>query len=157
CAGVTALAHARGSERPTIAALLGAGAAYVVAAGVDWMWQLTAVSVVGVACLGLLSTAGLRSRRADGRPRPVARAVVVVAALLAIACEGVPLLTDAEVRASQAAVAGGDGAGAEAHARAAARLEPWAASPFVQLALVAEQNQHLRLAAEAVHAALERN
>jgi tetratricopeptide (TPR) repeat protein len=153
------LARAREHEQTTVAALLAAATAYLAAAGVDWMWQLTAVSVVGVACLGLLAAAGSEPARVVSRRtrRVFVRGLVVAAALLAIACEGLPLLTDAEVRASQAAAAGGDGARARTYARAAVALQSWAPSPYVQLALVDEQNQELGSAADAIHAALRRN
>jgi hypothetical protein len=157
--GATALLRARERERTTIAAVLAAATAYLVAAGVDWMWQLTAVSVVGVLCLGLLAGAGLRSGSGGTRRarRPFPRAVVVAGALVVIACEALPLLTDAELRASQAAASIGDSAQARRHARAAVALEPWAVSPYVQLALVEEQDGRLRSAATAIHAALRHN
>jgi len=157
-AGITALASAGGSERTTVAALIAAAIGYLVAAGVDWMWQLAAVSMVGIACLGLLTAAGSRAGPPTRRgPRRVLRLAAVTAALLAIACEGLPLLTDTEIRASQASAGDGDGNRAVAHARAAAKLEPWAASPYVQLALVYEQNHDLGSAARAIHAALRRD
>jgi O-Antigen ligase len=157
--GVVALVRSREAERTTIAAVVAAASAYLVAAAVDWMWQLTAVSVVGMACLGLLVASGSPpatpvARRAR---RVVLRGLLVVTALLAIVCEGLPLLTDVQIRASQASVAVGDTAGAYAHARRAVALQSWAASPYVQLALVDEQNQDLRAAAAAIHAALQRD
>jgi O-antigen ligase/polysaccharide polymerase Wzy-like membrane protein len=157
--GAAALARGRGPERTTVAAVIAAASAYLVAAAVDWMWQLTAVSVVGVACLGLLVASGAppAKRRVRGAGRVLVRGLLVFTALLAIACEGLPLLTDAQVRASQAAVVSGDSEAAAAHARKAVALQPWAASPYVQLALVDEQNQDLRAAAAAMRAALRRD
>ena len=49
------------------AALLAAAVGFLLAAGIDWMWQLTAVGAVGVLCLGLLTGSG--STRG---PRPAA-------------------------------------------------------------------------------------
>ncbi|MGA2928404.1 MAG: tetratricopeptide repeat protein, partial [Solirubrobacteraceae bacterium] len=64
-----------------------------------------------------------------------------VACLLAIA---MPLATASAVRASQAAASSGDPAAALADARTAARLEPSAASPQLQLALVLEAQGDFR-------------
>ena len=157
--GVVALARGRGTDRTTIAAVIAAASAYLLAAAVDWMWQLTAVSVVGVACLGLLVAGGSlpAPRVAHRGGRVLLRGILVVAALLAIACEGLPLLTDAQIRASQAASMTGDSAASYAHARRAVALQPWAGSPYVQLALVDEQNQDLRAAAAAINSALQRD
>ncbi len=72
--GVRRLGAARGAERTALAALLGTLAAFLLGAGLDWMWELTAVTLVGVVALGLLAgsprprTAGA-STRARGRGR----------------------------------------------------------------------------------------
>jgi len=52
---VARLARARDPARAAVAALLGTLVAYLVGAGVDWMWELTAVTLVGVCALGLLT------------------------------------------------------------------------------------------------------
>ena len=88
----------------------------------------------------------LERRAACARARPGTEArtplplrlgaiAVAIASLVAIA---VPLATVNTVRASQAAVLSGDTARALADARAAVRVEPGAASPRIQLALVLE-------------------
>jgi hypothetical protein len=157
--GIIALVHARGQERTTLAAVVAAATAYLVAAGVDWMWELTAVTVVGVSCLGMLAVARTPRPRGTARRsgRLLLRASVVTGALIVIACEGLPLLTDGQLRASQLAARSGDGVQARTHALRAVALEPWAASPYVQLALVDEQNRDLRFAASTIRSALRRN
>jgi Tfp pilus assembly protein PilF len=50
-----------------------------------------------------------------------------------------PLLSDIKIRDSQAAVRAGDTDDARSDAQAARRLQPWAAAPYLQLALVLEQ------------------
>jgi O-antigen ligase/polysaccharide polymerase Wzy-like membrane protein len=158
-AGITAITRARGVERTTLGALFAAATAFLVALGVDWMWQLTVVSVVGVACLGLVMGCVRRPQREPTRPahRGVVRAALVVTALLAIACEAMPLLTQIEVQASQAAARRGDVADARARALTAAHLEPWASSPYLQIALVDEQRQDLQSARRAIRVALNRD
>src|SRR5262249_59764576 len=72
-----------GGERSLIAALLGTLTAYLIGAGVDWMWELTAVTLVGVFVLGLLtgpaSAAPGAKSFAPGRLAGSLAAVVAVA------------------------------------------------------------------------------
>src|SRR5262249_46756565 len=55
-AGVRRVVARAGEERLALAAVLAGFVAYVVAAGIDWMWEMTVVSVVGIALLGLLTS-----------------------------------------------------------------------------------------------------
>ena len=41
--------------KKALGALAGALVAYMVGAGIDWMWELTVVTLVGVTCLALLA------------------------------------------------------------------------------------------------------
>ena len=66
--GVRRLRRAGGAERTALAALLGTLVAYLVGAGLDWMWELTAVTLVGVVALGLLARLA-RPRPAGATPR----------------------------------------------------------------------------------------
>jgi O-Antigen ligase len=143
----------KANDRVTTAALTATFAAYAFGAGIDWMWELTVVSVVGVACLALLTGAG----GGPPSPRPALRLAVPSAAAVMICLQALPLLTQLQMQESQAAVARGDGIRAVDEAKAATRLEPWAASPRVQLALVYEQSNTLRLARRAIAAALARD
>jgi O-Antigen ligase len=118
------------------AGLTGALVAFAVGAAGDWIWQVPALP----AAFLLLSAAVLAPARAAAPRRPPAAlrlgaVAVAIASLVAIA---VPLATVNTVRASQAAVLSGDPTQALADARAAARLEPDAVSPQIQLALVLE-------------------
>ncbi len=53
--GIRRVLVAEGEERLVIAALLACFFGYAVAAGIDWMWELTVVSAVGTVVLGLLT------------------------------------------------------------------------------------------------------
>ena len=159
--GVRRLVGARGAERAAIAALLGTLTAYLVAAGIDWMWELTAVTLVGVCALGLLAgpatlPAAASQRVPVAHGRPLAAGLALAACALAIA-EAVPLLADVELRRSQAEARAGRLAAARSHAVAATRLEPWAATPYVQLALVEERAGRLAEAAAAIERAIRRD
>ena len=144
-------------ERSAVAALLAVVVAFVVGMQIDWAWQIPAVAAIGVVSLALLvgpSTArGVRDLR--GRPlRFGPRAVVVLVAWAAMLAQAIPMLVANELRSSQDAVAQGDLREAEERAASARAIQPWAASPHLQLALVREQLADLpgarRHAAEAI-------
>ncbi|MEN3343226.1 MAG: hypothetical protein V7644_2630 [Actinomycetota bacterium] len=165
-AGVRRLRHLSGSERTVAAGAAAAVCGYLVAAGVDWMWELTAVSVVAFAALALLVAPAvggpaLRTLRGPGAPRRSRRtpvlAVAVLAAWLAACAEALPLLTQLQIGASQAAARGGRTAAAVSDARSAVRLQPWASSPYLQLALVSEASGNLPAAQAAIGRAIHRD
>lgn len=138
-----ALARA-GEERLAIAAVWAGFVAYAFAAGIDWMWELTVVSVVAFALLGLLTssaTAGADPKPLRRRWDVVGRVALGVAGLFVILTQAVSLLSNREIQASQRAVARGDLVAAVNRADNAKKIEPWAAAPYQQLALIAEQAQ----------------
>lgn len=143
---VGALRRFRGeSNRAATAAAIGGFTAYCLGAGIDWMWELTVVSVVGIALLAVLATAG--GVAAELRPvRPPLRLVLAVLAVLVVGCSVLPWIVQSRLGLSADAAAGGDLRTAYADALGAGRLEPWAATPDVQAALVAEQAHDLALA-----------
>jgi O-antigen ligase len=151
-----------GDGRAAIAAFTGIVVAYLAEAAVDWMWEMTVVSVVAFAALGALTGPATlwEPRRHEPRSRRRTRllraggAVVAVATMLIVAA---PLLATVQLRSSQDAAERGDLPGAVDHALAAQSLEPWAASPRLQLALVRERSGQLDEAEEAVTQALERD
>jgi O-antigen ligase len=147
-----------GGERSLIAALLGTLTAYLIGAGIDWMWELTAVTVVGVFVLGLLTgpaTAAPGAAAFAAGRLAVGLAAVVAAAI--VASEAVSLLTDVEVRRSQADARAGNLRPARSHASDAAKIEPWAATPYIQLALVDEAAGNLAAARAAIGRAIRRD
>jgi O-Antigen ligase len=156
---VLRLLRDRGPDRSATAALGAVFVAFALAVGFDWMWEMTAVSIVGFLALGLL-VAG----HGDGRPRRgppwrgrAVRAAVGVAAFCLVLPQAVVLLGQLSLGESQAAVTRGDGAAALEAARDARAVQPWAASPYVQLALVTEQLGELEAAHGAVLEAIERD
>jgi tetratricopeptide (TPR) repeat protein len=70
----------------------------------------------------------------------------VATALVAAIVAAIPLLASERIEASQAAVRRGAADDALSAARAARDLEPWAAAPYLQLALVEEEAGRLRAA-----------
>jgi len=157
----TALAT-ESEDRTRAAAAAGAFFAFLVAAAIDWVWELPVLPAV----LMLLASAVLapavprvsvrRTVAADPSSPPAAavsglRSILVRVAVgaAAIACligSAVPLAAASDVRKSQAAVTAGDTTLALTDAQSAQRVEPDAASPDVQLALVYELRGDLPLA-----------
>ena len=92
---------------------------------------------------------------AEGRRYGLAVAGLAIAWIAAIALIG-PLLVQHELKVSQSKAAGGDIASAVDHADTARSIEPWAASPYVQLGLLAELQGDYPTAADRLTQAIER-
>jgi hypothetical protein len=161
------LRRAPPGERATMAALGGVFAAFLLGAGIEWIWQLAAVSAVGLVSLGLLTGPATaisaprlvvgRSRDAWARPRFAAAAALLLSGWLVICAQAVPWVTDLQLHASATAVRRNDGDAALKHATDAKNLEPWAASPYLQLALVEEQLDNLPAASRWIEKAIHRS
>jgi len=154
--GFTAWRAAGGRERELYAVLLGVSLAFAVGVAYDWFWQLALIGSVFFMATGILvaarcgqlwrARAAARARagelvETDGESRRFGLTIagLAVAWLTMIALTG-PLLVDHEISQSNAA------AGAEppelesavSHAETARSIEPWAATPYVQLGLLAQ-------------------
>jgi Flp pilus assembly protein TadD len=81
---------------------------------------------------------------------------VVIAGCACLVAGAMALATDVKLRASREAAAKGDLARAADDARAAASIEPWAAAPRQQLALVEEERDDPAAAERALREAIER-
>jgi len=148
-------------QRERYAALLAAMIAFAVTAGLDWFWEIAGLGAVFFLAAGVLVAA--RCRQLDpgsglerGERRfGLAVAGLAVAWLAAIALIG-PLLVQREVGDSQRAAARGELASAVDHANTARSIEPFAASPYVQLGLLAESQGDYATAAERLTQAIDR-
>jgi hypothetical protein len=147
-------------ERATVAAVAGVAVAFGVGAGVDWMWELTAIGLIGMVALGLLAgpaTCAAGERAARPRRNFAARAGFVGIGLLIVVAQAIPLLAQTEIQNSREAAAAGDHGGALTHARDARSWQPWASSPYMQLALVHEEAGRLAKARAAIRRAIDRD
>jgi O-antigen ligase len=133
-------------QRERYAALLAAMLAFAVGAAFDWFWEIPGLGAVFFLAAGVVVAARCGQIAADprrdgangeGRRFGLTVAGVVLAWIAAIALVG-PLLVEHEIDSSQAAAAGGDFGAAVDRADTARSIEPWAASPYVQLGLLAE-------------------
>jgi hypothetical protein len=126
---------------------------FCVAAGVDWMWESTAVAVAAVVCGGLVLAAG--SHDASGRRiRP--RTAGCLLAVIALGLQAPALLSAFEIRASQDAVHDRRLADAVDAATVAITAQPWNIDGYFQRALVLEQFGFLDAAARDARRATEK-
>ena len=154
-AGAIRSALALGSGE--VAAAAACGIAFFLAAAYDWVWQLSGIAIVGVGMLGF-AIGALPSTRAStwnrfGALRP-ALALLAVAAILP---QVVVLAAGIHVRNSQDAVAAGNTARARSEALAAKAVESWAATPYLQLGLVSEDEARYSEAAQWLDEAIHRS
>lgn len=123
-------------DRGALAGAAGAGAAFFFGAGVDWLWESTAVAVLALVLLGAAIAATGKTAGRIGWPLRIGLATgAVVLCLLQLP----GLVSTSEIRKSQESFAAQDVPAALAHANDAIETEPWAAAPYVQRALVREQ------------------
>ncbi len=144
--GVASWRSARGAARERYAVLVAVMLAFAVGAAFDWFWELAGLGAVFFLAAGVLISVRCSQltpeqeedpTRVDSRRYGLAIAGLATAWIAAVALIG-PLLVEREVEASQAAAARGDIGNAIDRAESARSIEPWAASPYVQLGLLAE-------------------
>jgi len=122
--GTPAVAALRARRRPLVTGAFAAYVAYLVHAGADWDWEMTAVTLTAVFCGAALLVAG----RPDAGAPPLAfawRAAVVAAALTASTCAFVGLIPNIALAAGTKATSAEDWREAESQARKAIRWAPW--------------------------------
>jgi hypothetical protein len=160
--GASLVARTGAPFRYQPAAPLAVFAAFAFAAALDWVWQLPAIGLVAVACVGLLAGAASEGPAPAGaRPPPLSpRAVAVLTAVVLIPlCVFAALDTVAQLRLgeSERAASRGDGEAAISEAHAARALEPWSAAPLLRLALAEERYGSLAVARTAIEEAVRRD
>ena len=137
-AGAHTVLRSRGEPRVFAAGITAAAAALAVSAASDWVWQ---VPVLPVAVLLLLAAVLVPPRPSAPSPRRsglVSRIGLATAAVAALIAVGIPLASTNALRRSQSQAARGNTAAALIDAQNAARVEPGAASPRLQEALLLE-------------------
>ena len=121
--------------------------AFAVGAAFDWFWEIAGLGaifflaagvVVAGRCAQLAADPRRDQSRQDGRRFGLTVTAVVLAWVSAVLLVG-PLLVEREINSSQAAAASEDFGAAIDHAETARSIEPWAASPYVQLGLLTER------------------
>ena len=154
-AALAGLSEARRSGGGALAvALTAAFIVFAVQAGVDWLWESTAVSAVAllaVGCVGAATSKPLRTTRLGWR-RPTA--VVIAVAIGAAHIPGAVAIE--RERASSAALAVGRLGDAARLAGDAVAAQPWAATPYAARSFARLAQGRLGLARADALAAIER-
>jgi O-antigen ligase len=160
--GFSAWRHAAGRQREMAAALFAAMLAFAIGAALDWFWEIAALGAVFFLAGGVL--VALRcaqlsvippGEQANNRRYGLAIAGLALAWISAVALVG-PLLVQHELKASQHAAAEGNLVSAADHASTARSIEPFAASPYLQLGLIAEAQGDLPMARQRLTDAIDR-
>jgi hypothetical protein len=152
--GVRTYRFAARSRRSQLAAAMAGVVAFCFGAAYDWLWELPVLAIAFLLLASVLVSAGAGERR---RPSSVALRVggcaIAIAAMVGIA---IPLSAATSIQQSQASVRSGDLAGALTDAEDAVRVEPFAAPPHLQKALVLEEQGRISAAEKAALAAVHR-
>jgi hypothetical protein len=143
--GFLAWRDARDDQRELHAIAFAALVAMAVALGIDWFWEILGMgsvfflfaAVAIAARCAQLAPARAPARSEEGRRWGLTAATLVVAWISAVALVG-PLLVEHEIEASQDAAAEDNLVSAVDRAERARSIEPFAASPYVQLGLLAQ-------------------
>ena len=142
------------------AAMVAAFLVFAVSAGVDWMWEETAVAALGLGAVAIAGASRFPRARGEQRRGPLGRPgarVAVVAVAIAGAAVQVPGLVSSErLRASERALAAGDLGVARRLAEDAVDAQPWSATAHSQLALVERNHGDLEAAIAEISEAIER-
>lgn len=128
-----------------IGAMVGLTAAFIVFllhAGVDWMWELSAVPVLGLGAIAIAGSAGSQPRPRRGR-LSAGRIAIVVLAIAAGAVQVPGLVSTVRVRDSARSLDAGFEPQAIELADDAVAAEPWAATPYAERAWVELSAGHL--------------
>ena len=142
-------------------------AAGFLASSIDWTWDLPAVFAPTVVAAAILTgPATLRAGHAGAagvfgtahsRRRFAAGVCVLLVAWAAICASGLLLLSDSAIKSSAGALERDDVESALSSAENAVDLQPWAAEPRIQQALVYERAGDLVAAREAIAEAVARS
>lgn len=129
------VAGIRARSEPLVPVALGGFAAYLLHAGADWDWQMTAITLTALTCAAGLLTSTPRARWTVAiTARPVRGGLLAAVALLAVLAL-VGLRGNAAAAASQRAASTHRWAAAESSARTAVAWGPWSAEARIALGL----------------------
>ena len=150
---VAAAVRVRG--QPLAAGAFGAVVAFLVHAGVDWDWEMPAVTCTALAC-GAALVVLARGEQGSTAPWQLrAGGLALTVALGAAAVVG--LVGNGAIAASVSELRSGDYASAEQEARRASRWAPWSAEPWRVLGEVRLRRGERERARAALREATERD
>ena len=141
--GIRSALRAGLRRRALLAGAVASCAAFVVAAGSDWIWQIPVIPVVFLFLASAILMAGVDARAGAPRRSLLVRGAFVALAVVALGAIAIPTYSTMKVRDSQAAVRSHDLPAAFSDARSASGIQPYAATPKLQEALVLELQHKL--------------
>jgi hypothetical protein len=130
--GVPLVVGIRARHHRLVPATLGAYAGFLAHAGVDWDWEVPAVTFAGLLCGAALLAAGRRGRT-GARPAPVVQGAVLAVLVAAAGFSVLTLVGNRALSKSTAAVDTADWKRGRAEARSAVRWLPWSAQAWQNL------------------------
>jgi tetratricopeptide (TPR) repeat protein len=141
-----------------VAAATAGCAAFIVAAAVDWTWEVTVVPVAFLALAAVILGGRPRSPgiRGGRRARVLGGALAALSAVAALVAIALPLASTSSIRDSQRHFTAGRLSPALEDARTAQRVLPAAAAPHLQEAFVLERAHRLAAAAAAARSAVSK-
>ena len=143
--------------RLSIAAAVGGVATFMTSAAFEWVWEMAAIAtamlILAAVVVAGRERKGMDAERHTPRRSRVPRAVVALVALSALAAVAVPMAGAHATQDSRHAAAAGRMTLALQKTNTAERLQPYAATPRLQRALVLEQAGALPSAASAARSA----
>ena len=154
---VVALVARRGIPRASSGAvginggLLAVFAVFLLQAGVDWLWESTAITIFALVAAAVAGAAASETRREGaGAMLPLGLALASVLAVIILMAG---LANARQIERSQAAFRAGDGEAALEHANAAINAQRWSATAWAQRALALEELGNYDEALEAIQVA----
>lgn len=136
--GAIRLWHVAPQRRTAFAGALSGCFAFLVAAAIDWAWELTVLPTV----FCLLSASALCAKDKRRRPQPwsglIPRLALPCASVVALIVIAVPMASTEAIRKSQTHTQANRLNEALDEASIADAIQPWAASPKLQQALILE-------------------
>lgn len=123
-------AAVRARRRPLVSAALGAYVAYLAHAGIDWDWEMTAVTVAALFC-GVAVIVEARRREEDATPRAVPFPVAALGGVALLAAFSfVGLIGNVSLSRGEGALAALQYEKAVSEARRASTWAPWSSEPW---------------------------
>ena len=158
--GTVRVLRAPPQTRVGIAAATAGCAAFIAVAVVDWVWELGVLPLIFFTLAAIAVAGGIEPRTPDrlSSQLPVwrrygERAVIAALSIAALIVIALPLSGTVSIERSQQAVADGHLGTALSDARQAAAVQPYAAAPRIQEALVLEDQGKLAPALNAARQA----
>jgi hypothetical protein len=145
-----------GHRRSQLAAALAGATVLWSTSMFDWMWKIPVVPIATLLLLAIVLTAGDPESPEPAPLRPALRVGIAALSLLAVVAIAIPFASTSLIRQSQSDAAGGDVSVALEEARSAQNVQPGAATPRVQQALLLESQGAFAQAEEAARGASER-